>query len=82
MGDITKIEVDCIVNPVRGNLMLGSISNSIATEAGPFLQCELKEIGHCKDGQAVTTRGYDLPAKYIIHTTAPRREQKRKTLPY
>jgi len=79
-GDITKIEVDCIVNPVIGNLALSSISKTITKNAGPFLEMELKDIGHCKEGQAVTTGAYNLPAKYIIHTATPQKGSKEKNI--
>ena len=79
-GDITKIEVDCIVNPVIGNLALSSISKTITKKAGPFLEMELKDIGHCKEGQAVTTGAYNLPAKYIIHTATPQKGSKEKNI--
>ncbi|MDR0882003.1 MAG: macro domain-containing protein [Candidatus Adiutrix sp.] len=72
-NDITKMEVDAIVNPTNKNLKKGGgTSGAIFEAAGPDrLQKECDEIGGCEVGQAVITSGCDLPARYIIHTVGP-----------
>nr|XP_021154360.1 O-acetyl-ADP-ribose deacetylase MACROD2 isoform X3 [Columba livia] len=61
-GDITLLEVDAIVNAVDG---------CIHRAAGPCLVAECRNLSGCETGQAKITCGYDLPAKYVIHTVGP-----------
>ncbi len=72
-NDITKMKVDAIVNAANPALKMGGgVCGAIFTAAGKEqLQAECNRIGGCKTGQAVITGGYDLPAKYIIHTVGP-----------
>ncbi len=72
-GDITKMEVDAIVNAANTDLKMGGgVCGAIFRGAGPReLQKECDAIGKCPTGQAVITKGYRLPAKYIIHTPGP-----------
>jgi O-acetyl-ADP-ribose deacetylase (regulator of RNase III) len=72
-NDITKMSVDAIVNSANTALKMGGgVSGAIFLEAGEKkLQEECDNIGDCNVGQAVITRGYNLPAKYIIHTVGP-----------
>jgi len=73
-GDITKIpDVEVIVNAANNYLeMGGGVCGAIFRVAGNELIKECKEIGHCNTGEAVITKGYSLPNKYIIHTVGPR----------
>ena len=72
-NDITKMEVDVIVNAANTALQKGGgVCGSIFAVAGADkLQAECDRIGGCKVGEAVITGGYELPAKYIIHTVGP-----------
>ncbi len=77
-GDITKMEVDAIVNAANSSLMGGGgVDGAIHRAAGPQLKEELKEIRRTQypeglpTGQAVMTRGYQLPARFVIHTVGP-----------
>jgi len=71
-GNITQLEVDCIVNAANQKLLPGSgVCGAIHHAAGPELASACERINHCGVGEARITRGFKLPAKYVIHTVGP-----------
>lgn len=72
VGDITRLDVDAIVNAANEHLLPGGgVCGAIHRAAGPELAAACRAIGHCPTGSAVITPGFGLPARHVVHAVGP-----------